>query len=291
MTTEQTAVQRPQWQEIVGRPWFPLVAGFMLLVIPTVVNLGKQTWSTELGAHGPIVVATGLWLLHHEGLRFAKARAAMPWAPLLALLLPAAAIYIFGRAYDFISLEVFGLYVIMLSFLLRLFGAQEVKRLAFPLLYLGFVIPLPGWLLDRVTAPLRLFVSQTAEWLTASLGYPVARQGVSLVVAQYQLLVEDACAGMNSLVGLTAVSLFYIYLIRKASWRYALLLVALVLPVAVLVNIIRVLALILITYHYGDEAAQGFLHGTTGMVLFSMALLIVFGADTLFWRVRQRLAA
>ena len=65
----------------------------------------------------------------------------------------------------------------------------------------------------------------------------------------------------------------------------------LILPVAVIVNIIRVVVLILITYHLGDEAAQGFLHGTTGMVLFGMALLIIFGADTLFWRLRQRLVA
>ena len=291
MTSEAVAAKGWDWRELGARPWFPLVAGFLVLAIPTIISLGRQTWTTELGAHGPIVVATALWLLHHEGLSFAKARAAVGWTRLLVPLVLAFALYIFGRAYDFISLEVFALFAIMVLFLLRLFGLQEVKRLAFPLFYLAFVIPLPGWVIDRLTAPLRLLVSEAAEWITALMGYPIARQGVSLMVAQYQLLVEDACAGMNSLVGLTAVSLFYIFMIRRASWRYALFLVLLILPVAVIVNIIRVVVLILITYHLGDEAAQGFLHGTTGMVLFGMALLIIFGADTLFWRLRQRLVA
>ena len=269
-------------------PWWPLLAGMLALTIPTIVSLGGQTWSTEAGAHGPIVIATGLWLLYHEGLTFARAGDAMPWARVLPFFVPALLIYIFGRAYDFISLEVFGLYTVFVAMLLRLFGFEEIKKLGFPLLYLAFVIPMPGWVLDRVTAPLQLLVSYSAEHLTALLGYPVARQGVTLVVAQYELLVEDACAGMNSLIGLLAVSLFYIYMVRRASWAYTFILLALIVPFAILVNIIRVLVLIMITYHFGNAAAQGFLHGTTGMVLFGMALLLIFGADVLLSRFLRK---
>jgi exosortase B len=269
-------------------PWWPLLAGLLALTIPTIVSLGRQSWSTEAGAHGPIVIATGLWLLYHEGLTFARARDAMPWSRVLPLFVPALLIYIFGRAYDFISLEVFGLYLVFVAMLLRLFGFGEIRKLGFPLLYLAFVIPMPGWVLDRVTAPLQLLVSYSAEHLTALLGYPVARQGVTLVVAQYELLVEDACAGMNSLIGLLAVSLFYIYMVRRASWAYTFILLALIVPFAILVNIVRVVVLIMITYHFGNEAAQGFLHGTTGMVLFGLALLLIFGADMLLSRFLRK---
>jgi exosortase len=265
-----------------------LLAGFLVLAIPTVVSLGQQVWSTDMGAHGPIVVATGLWLLYHEGLRLADARAVADWRHVLLLVLPAFALYIFGRAYDFISLEVLGTYITFIAFLWRLFGVRQLRHVAFPLFYLGFVVPPPGWLIDRATAPLQLFVSHIAEAVTALLGYPVARQGVTLFVGPYELLVEQACAGMNSIIGLIAVSLFYIYIVRNASLRYASLLVLLILPVAIVVNIIRIVVLILITYHFGDEAAQGFLHGTTGMVLFGMALLLIFGADTVLWRLTRR---
>ncbi len=90
---------------------------------------------------------------------------------------------------------------------------------------------------------------------------------------------------MNSIVGLTAITLFYIYLLHKASWRYALLLVALIIPVAIVVNILRVIALILLTYYYGDGVAQGFLHVTTGSVLFTLALAGMFGLDWLLQRL------
>jgi len=289
MTTDSSAIARPSlWNGVWNQPGLPLLAGFLVLAVATFISLGEQSWSTELGAHGPIVLATGLWLLHYEGLRLANAGTAMPWRPLLPLLAVALIGYVFGRAYDFISLETLALYLVFIACLLRLYGFAQVKRWGFPLLYLGFLIPIPGWILDRVTAPLQILVSTEAAHVTAMLGYPVARQGVVLAVAQYQLFVEQACAGMNSLVGLTAISLFYIYMVRRASWRYALILVALILPIAILVNIMRVVALILITYHFGDEAGQGFLHGTTGMALFGVALILVLCIDMLLSRLLSR---
>lgn len=292
MTAEQRTAGGWPWQThpAAAGSWLPLLLGLLVMAVPTIASLGKQTWSTEAGAHGPIVAATGLWLLHYSGLSLANARDATPWSRVLVLAVPAFALYIFGRAYDFISLEVAGLYLTFLAFLWRLYGLADLKRWAFPLFYLAFIIPPPGWVIDSITAPLQMLVSYAAAGLTAFMGYPIERQGVTLMVAQYQLLVEDACAGMNSLTGLVAVSLFYIYLIRRATWRYALLLVLLILPVAIIVNIIRVVALILITYYFGNEAAQGFLHGTTGLVLFAVALFLIFGADVLLWPLYTRFA-
>jgi exosortase len=111
------------------------------------------------------------------------------------------------------------------------------------------------------------------------LGYPIDRQGIVIFIAQYRLLVEDACSGMNSLIGLVAVMLFYIYIIHRASLRYTALLGAAILPIAVLVNLVRVMALILLTYYAGDEVAQGFLHVTTGVVLFAAALALTLLLD------------
>ena len=97
---------------------------------------------------------------------------------------------------------VFGIFVVLLY---RYFGFAELRKQAFPLVYLAFAIPLPSWAIDNVTRPLQTLVSWASAHITAFAGYPVARQGVSLFVAQYQLLVEDACSGLNSLVGLIAI--------------------------------------------------------------------------------------
>jgi exosortase len=264
---------------------WPLWAGFLVMLVPTLAGLGREVWSMEIGAHGPIVLATGLWLitqcLPDMRARHSPARA-LPIVLILALAVP---LYVFGRAYDFISLEAAGVYGAMLALAYRLAGWPALRHNIFPFVYLGFLVPPPGWLIDQATAPLRTLVSTVATALLQPLGYPIQREGVTLFVGSYQMLVEDACAGMNSIVGLTAITLFYIYLLHKASWRYSLLLVALIIPVAIFVNIIRVIVLILLTYYAGDGVAQGFLHVTTGIVLFTLALAAMFGIDWLLQRL------
>lgn len=266
------------------RQHWPVVAGLLAMTVASIASLARQTWATEAGAHGPIVLATGLWLLHHDGLRLRDAKGGQPLWPTLLLLAVALPVYVFARAYDFIAPEIAALYLVFIAMLLWWFGWRKLSQHAFPLAYLAFVIPLPGWLMDTLTIGLKSWVSDAATAVTRLLGYPVEQQGVTLFVGPYQLLVEDACSGMNSLTGLLAVSLFYIYLMHRASWRYALLLALIAIPVAIFINFLRVLALILITYHFGDAVGQGFIHATTGVLLFGMAVAMIFAIDTLLRR-------
>lgn len=269
--------------------WVPSIVGFLLIAIPALIDMAQQTWSSESGTHAPIVLATGAWLLYNNGLRLSGARrgAGTSWIASLCLL-AALIVYIFGRAFGFLFLEGVGLYVVFVTLIYRLFGRAELHKQAFPLFYLTFVIPLPNWLLHPVTGPLQNLVSWAAAGVVSAAGYPVARQGVALFVGPYQLLVEDACSGLNSLIGLIAISLFYIYIIHRGSWRYALTLVLFIIPIAIFVNMIRVTVIMLICYHLGDAAAQGIMHATTGMVLFVFSLTLIFLIDKLLSnRVRR----
>jgi exosortase len=168
-------------------------------------------------------------------------------------------------------------------------GMAVVRMLWFPILYLGFVVPIPGWLLDTVTLPLKVLVSELVTGGLANLGFPVGRLGVTLYIASYQLLVEDACAGLNSLVSLSAIGLFYVYLIRGSNPVYSLLLLAMVIPIAIAANCVRVAALVLITYYFGNAMAQGYLHNFAGMVTFVSALLFIFLLDWLLTPLRNAL--
>ena len=268
--------------------WWPLLVGLLVMAVPTVVTLASSAWSTDTGAHGPIVLATGLWLLYHDGLRLPAPGAPAHWRPALPVLVFGLLAYALGRAYDFISVEGLGLYLAFVAMVIRLNGVQVLRRHAFPLFYLALCLPPPGWLMTQLTAPLQTLVSWASEGLASSLGYPIAREGVVLYVAQYQLLVEDACAGLNSLFGLTAISLLYIFLAHRASIRHAGVLLLAVIPIAILANIIRVFGLILITYYFGDAAAQGFMHSTTGMVMFILGLLLIMAFDQLVSRWLRR---
>ena len=162
----------------------------------------------------------------------------------------------------------------------QLWGSDDHAHSPLILLVVLFLIPVPGPVVTAVTAPLQEYVSKIAEEILYRAGYPIARSGVILQVGQYQLFVATACSGLNSMFSLSAMGLLYLYLMAYRSISRNILLLASILPFAFLANVIRVMILILVTYHMGDETAQGFLHGFAGMVLFVIALLLLFIWDS-----------
>jgi exosortase/archaeosortase family protein len=104
---------------------------------------------------------------------------------------------------------------------------------------------------------------------------------VILTVGPYQLLVADACAGLNSLFTLEALGLLYLNLMNYTSALRNLMLAVLIVPISFAANVTRVVILVLVTYHFGDEAGQGFVHGFAGMVLFMVALVLILFTDSL----------
>ena len=256
-----------------------LLAGIATLAAPTMLFVARESWSTEQGSHGPIVLFTGLWLLWRQWLA-AKAVAARPngwlWAGALTVFLIS---YAFARITQIVELEGYLMYACLLAVLYSTVGAQAMRRLWFPLFYLAFIFPPPESLVAAVTLPMKMELSKAAVSFLAFLGYPIGGEGVRIYIGQYELLVAAACSGLNSIISLSAISLFYIYIRHQAEWRYALLLVFLIVPVALLANFVRVLILILLTYHVGEAAAQGFLHNFAGVFMFAVALLAIYVAD------------
>ncbi|MDX9844578.1 MAG: archaeosortase/exosortase family protein, partial [Aquabacterium sp.] len=141
--------------------------------------------------------------------------------------------------------------------------------------------PLPGVLVQAMTMPLKSAVSVVAEQLMYWAGYPIARTGVTLTVGQYQLLVADACSGLNSLFTLEALGFLYMRVMNYTSKARNVILGLAIIPISFISNVTRVIILIMVTYHLGDEAGQGFMHGFAGMVLFAVALVLTYGVDRL----------
>lgn len=260
--------------------WAMLLAGLALFVAPTMIFVIKQGWSGEEGAHGPIVLATGLWLLYQ---RWQVARPVARPAPLshviilLCVLVPATFV---TRVTSIIELEGYLMYATVLTVLYSMVGLEAMKRMWFPLFYLLFIFPPPDTIVAAVTLPLKMWLSEAAIWFLRLFNYPIGGEGVHIYIGQYELLVAAACSGINSIISLTAISLFYIYMRHQAEWRYALFLVLFILPVALIANFFRVLILILLTFHAGEAAAQGFLHNFAGVAMFAIALVTIFALDS-----------
>lgn len=268
--------------------------GWAALYVPTFWDLAHGIWSRDEQGHGPIILALSLWLLFQKLEAIRKSRHAPQ--PLFgwSLLTVALAAYAFGRSQSVILLEV-GSQILLLAALLLIFkGMTALKVVWFPLFFLIFMIPLPSPLVAAVTGPLKSAVSAVAESALHEMGYPVARSGVMLVVGQYQLLVADACAGLNSMFTLEALGLLYLNLMRYTSAARNVALAVLIVPIAFSANVIRVMILVLVTYYFGDAAGQGVIHGMAGIILFSVALALILITDAglgALFKLRQRKAA
>jgi exosortase len=244
-------------------------------------HIAVESWSTEQGSHSPLVLASGLWLLLklRNETKALHRRPTTGWAA--ALIIPMATALIFFRTAAVIELEVYALYGLCIAVLFAFIGWRGLKALWFPLLYLGFAVPLPDSLVAAITNPLKLWISETAVNLLYFAGYPIASSGVTIQIGQYQLLVAAACAGLNSLITLSALTLFYVYISHRAEWRYMLALTLAAVPIAIFSNLARVLILVLLTHYAGEAAAQGFLHYFAGMTTFAIALVTIYILDTL----------
>lgn len=261
--------------------WLLVIAGLLVLYVPTYYKLAVTLWQLDDHAHAPIVLAV-TWLLlwqKRERLLTGPARPA-PWVG-WSMLIFGLLLYILGRSQDIILFELGSQIPVIAGAMAVMRGVAAVRRTWFPLLFLAFMVPLPSFVVDTFTPSLRQWVSMLAETALYNAGYPVARAGTVIMVGQYQLLVAEACSGLNSMFSLAAVGLLYLYLIRhKERWRNGIL-IASILPIAFLANVVRVMLLIVVTYHFGDAAGQGFLHGFSGMLLFGVALFLVLGLDSL----------
>ena len=262
-----------------------LALGILLLLIPTYVDLQRVVWASDDQGHGPIIIAVAAWLLW----RMRKKLSALPAAPANAvggtLMILALMTYALGRSQSIVQLEAGSHILILASALLLWRGIAALKMAWFPLFFLLFMIPLPGVFVQAMTVPLKSAVSYVAENLLHAFNYPVARAGVVIQVGQYQLLVADACAGLNSMFTLESLGLLYMNVVSHASrWRNILLAV-LIIPISFVANVVRVSILILVTYHFGDEAGQGFVHGFAGMVLFIVALTLILSVDSVIGRL------
>jgi exosortase len=255
--------------------WLALAA----LAVPTLVENARQSWSTEQGEHGPIVLAIGIWVLARQWPSMKAA--ARPSSGLLCVVLGsfAALIYVVGRVSDQFLIESYALYAFGLVTVYALLGSRAMAKGWFALAYLVFALPAPYTLTWLLTSHLRLWITAAAVATYQAMGFSIVRDGLNILVDQYELAVQEACSGMNSLISLSAIGLVYIQIRRAAPWWYFALMAFPIVGFAIFGNFVRVLALIALTHYFGDAVAQSYLHETAGLVTFSVALLGVMGID------------
>ena len=287
MTASSSPLPAPSARPDASSVIYPITAllllgmGLAVMYVPTFIRLAETTWATDEQGHGPMILAACAWLLWD--MRKALFRQGATPSPQLAIptLLIAVLIYVIGRSQQVAELEAGSLLISLCACVLMLCGPGGLRRAWFPLLFLVFMVPLPGSFVQALTMPLKSAVSVVAENLLYWSGYPIARTGVTLSIGPYQLLVADACSGLNSLFTLEALGFLYMNIMNYQSKARNIILAVGIIPISFVSNVVRVMILVLVTYYFGDAAGQGFLHGFAGFVLFAVALILTYGLDRL----------
>ena len=257
-------------------PWTALAWFGALLIItyyPILKHLVEQWWNDADVGHGffvPVVAGYIAWQRRDQLM-------ALEWKPAWWGL----GLMVWGGLQAYIGLLGAELFLqrtafleSLLGLLLVLGGTALVRELAFPLILLPFMIPIPTVIYNQITFPLQLFASRVAETLLGLINIPVLREGNVLVLASQTLSVAEACSGIRSLLSLSFLALVYAYFFDNKVWmRFALFIG--VLPIAIIANAGRV-TITGILSERDPELARGFFHELEGFVIFAIAFAMLY---------------
>jgi exosortase len=233
-------------------------------------------WATDDNySHGFLVVPVALYLAweRRDALVAAAARPSMVG---LAVIVGSLLLLGAGTLGAEMFLTRVALVGVLGGVVLFVFGWTHLQLLAFPIGFLLLMIPLPALLFNQVALPLQLLASQVGEAGLEAFGVPVLREGNVMILANTTLEVAEACSGIRSLVSLLTLGIVYAYFMDSRLWVRWVLTLSTV-PIAVLTNGLRVAGTGLAAHYYGSEAAEGFLHGFSGWMVFVAALALLFG--------------
>lgn len=264
---------------------------FLILFLPSYYYSYQFNWSREDQSHGVIVLFIVGYLLWQKFPLLKSKQQLAFWEKIFgwALVAIGLMIYVLGRSQSILILDLGAQIPLMLGAAIVIGGFKNSSVLWFAIFFMIFMLPIPQSFLTMVTLPMKLAVSAVAESIIyAFSSIPVAREGVMLFVGQYRLFVADACAGMHTLISLEALGLLYLNIVKHDSFYRNIILALLIIPISFTANVTRVIFLILITYYFGNEVAQSFIHEYAGMVLFIVALVLIFSVDSLIQTILEK---
>jgi exosortase len=249
-------------------------------------DLARQWWDDPNYTHGFLVPLFSGFLVWQRRKQLAVLPPRGSWLGLPVLLAGVGALLLGDlAAEDFLMRS--SLIVVLTGLVLFHLGREIFRVLAFPLLFLFFMVPLPATLFYAMALPLQTLAARNAAWTLDRLGVPVLLDGNVIHLTQQSLGVAEACSGIRSLISLFSVAVGWAALTLPGIWAMAAF-VAAVVPITILANAGRVVITGLIGQWFGVEYAQGFFHTFSSWLVFVFAFVCLLGIHGLIRLARTR---
>ena len=282
MSTSKTAcLSATRW---IGQWYGPIALGVILCLVyaPTGVWMWDR-WSAadSYYSHGVLVPLVSGVIVYMSRRRLA----AMSWSgsawglSLLAIGALMQVVSAFGRIH---FLSGCSLLPLLAGLVVYIAGWRVLRVLAFPIIFLFFMVPMPLMLIHKLNFSLKMFASGSAVTiLDRFMGLAINWEGSKVhFFGGDVLVVDDVCSGLRSLVSLVAFAALYAYFSKVSIPKRGVLLLAAV-PLAVVCNIVRITVLCLVASRYGSAAAGGWVHDVSGYAVFLVALVLLFGLEVI----------
>ena len=237
----------------------------VLVLLPTLRWLANEWWSNDYYSHGILVPLVSVFFAWRLLPRLERRPSNLG----LLLLIAALVVYLvalFERAYFIAAL---GMILLFAGAIWYLLGTDALKRLAFPLAFLVFMVPLP--FIEASSLPLSLLTGQLSTSIMQALGMDITVNGAAVTLPNANLVVGAQCSGLRSIVALFTLVAVFAYIV-DGPWYSKVLLALSAIPIAILGNIFRVSSLLWVADRWGVDAAFTYYHDYSGIFFFLFAL-------------------
>ena len=255
----------------------PILTGslFLLAYVPTMVWMWDRWFAADsYYSHGiliPFVSVYLIWQRREELAQIKKTRSG--WG--LPLILAGMLAHTFGALMRVYFISGFSMLAVLVGLILFFYGSKVFKKIMFPVLFLAFMIPVPMVLVTNISFKMKIFAAKIAAAVLNNSGIPAVRDGSLIRMRHAQVIVDDICSGLRSLISLLALGSIFAYWMKSTMGRRLLLFLTAI-PIAIITNVIRVIFLSCVAEIWGVELAGGWLHDVSGFLVFALAFILLY---------------
>ncbi len=251
-----------------------LVALTAIVYFPILHNMIIHWGKDPDYSHGFLVAPLAAYFAWEKRRELAKAPIEGSWLGLIPLALGLFSLAV-GQLGNLLTALRSGFVFTVIGLVLLLLGWRVFRIVAFPLLFLFLMVPLPQSLVNIIAFPLQLTAARWAVDVLHLIGIPALVEGNIIHLAHNELFVAEACSGLRSLMALVTLGVVFAYFFERGKPVAQAILVLSTIPIAVVVNAGRVAITGVLAHHYGLHTAQGVIHEFQGIITFTVAFALL----------------
>ena len=248
---------------------------FLLTYVPTLIWMWDRWFARDsYYSHGvliPFVTGFLIWQ-QREALASIKP-AGSPWG--MPVIILGMFIHISSSLFRVYFTSGFSMLIVFIGLILFFYGSKILRKILFPVMFLVFMIPVPMVVISNVSFKMKLFAAKIAASMLNNIGLAAVQAGSIIKMRHTQVVVDDVCSGLRSLISLGALGSIFAYWMDGAMWRRVLLFLSTI-PIAIATNVARIIFLASISEIWGQQYADGFVHDMSGFMIFALAFVLLF---------------